>query len=102
MTTKKEVSHTPGPWRVTEEDGDRELLAANGESLMCDLQYYPWTPASDADWRLIAAAPELLEALTMIHRVMIQRNMMDDEREVVDQAWAAISKATGKVAAGAR
>lgn len=25
--------------------------------------YYPWTPENIADWQLIAAAPDLLEAL---------------------------------------
>lgn len=61
------TKHTPGPWRILREnvDGDVEtqILSADGNSLMGDARYYPWVPAYEADWLLIAAAPELLEAL---------------------------------------
>lgn len=59
--------HTPGPWRLTDGNSDtyecRQIKSADGRSLMGDEQYYPWTPSDIEDWRLIAAAPELLEAL---------------------------------------
>jgi hypothetical protein len=56
-------AHSPGPWRYERRDGDRYIYAADGESLQCDMDYYPWVSANEADWPLIAAAPELLEAL---------------------------------------
>lgn len=59
--------HTPGPWRLEEADGAAyicmQVKALDGESLMGDERYYPWVPSNLADWHLIAAAPELLEAL---------------------------------------
>lgn len=58
-----EAKHTPGPWRVSYERGTTQILTADNESIMCDETYYPWVPKNDADWHLIAAAPDLLEAL---------------------------------------
>lgn len=62
MSTK----YTPGPWSFVEESGDCKLKNSSGETMMCDMSYYPWTPDSKEDWQLIAAAPELLEALKML------------------------------------
>jgi hypothetical protein len=87
--------HTPGPWELTTEEGgmgDCRVIRANGEPLMCDTQYYPWCPESDADWRLIAAAPDLLEALkavTTAGDVVAYGAALHDAR-------AAIAKATGE------
>ncbi len=61
--------HTPGPWVVANEDGCTQLRAPSDDglsrykTLMCDMTYYPWINFTDADWRLVAAAPELLGAL---------------------------------------
>lgn len=54
---------TPEPWTMTEEEGDWCLRAPDGESMMCDTQYYPWTPGRAEDWQLIAHAPTDLAAL---------------------------------------
>ncbi len=35
-------------------------------ALMGGVRYYPWTPKNEADWILIAAAPELLAALKSV------------------------------------
>jgi len=59
MTERK---WTPGPWTVEYKHGTTRLVA-DGEVTMCDETYYPWTPVNDADWHLIAAAPDLYEAL---------------------------------------
>lgn len=68
MAVKEQAKHTPGPWSFLRQDGDqhREICAATGESLMGDVQYYPWAPDRDEDWALIAAAPEMLEALKLM------------------------------------
>lgn len=63
------MQHTPGPWALVVEDGNMKIVApqlATRETLMCDMQYYPWCPSNDADWKLIAAAPELLHALRAV------------------------------------
>lgn len=55
------AKHTKGPWELRFRDGDRHIYSADGNSLMCDMQYYPWCPENDADWSLIAAAPTMYE-----------------------------------------
>jgi hypothetical protein len=62
-TRDKLTKHTPGPWRYYVADGDRHIDSADLGFSMCDTDYYPWCRGNDADWRLIAAAPELLAAL---------------------------------------
>ena len=69
-----ETKHTPGPWRVegwTNEhhellDGGFEIVATDGRYHLVVVQRAPW-PAriveSNANARLIAAAPDLLEAV---------------------------------------
>lgn len=57
-------THSPGPWELCYEMGNSVIKTADGESIMCDMTYYPWVPEEEEDWRLIAAAPELLAALT--------------------------------------
>lgn len=56
------MKHSPAPWKF--ESGEcRTINDASGESLMGDECYYPWAPTEDADWHLIAAAPDLLSEL---------------------------------------
>lgn len=46
---------TPGPWTIDVEGNDQYLRGADGKSLMCDMQYYPWTFDRDEDWEYVAA-----------------------------------------------
>lgn len=48
---------TAWPWKVEPEGGDDHLRSADGESLMCNTSYYPWTPDREEDWQFIASAP---------------------------------------------
>jgi hypothetical protein len=97
--------HTPGPWVFTTERGDN-YITGGGKTLMCDTQYYPWCPDDDADWRLIAAAPDLLEALEEmleVHGVRWEHVRGDSSIpsswvELSDKARAAIRNATGETA----
>ena len=66
----KEFKHTPGPWVATvDEDGDN--LSVRAESLPivagCGCCGSPWTAKANAkaNASLIAAAPDLLEALEL-------------------------------------
>jgi hypothetical protein len=59
------MSHSPGPWKFTGSGDARRIMSATDEALMGDERHYPWCPDSDEDWRLIAAAPDLLEACEM-------------------------------------
>lgn len=83
--------HSPGPWRVETEGGDKYLKDATGHELMCDMTYYPWVPEISADWHLMASAPEMLAALKDC-REALRRADATGELAVVD---AAIAKAEG-------
>ena len=62
------MRHTPGPWAF-DASGDNWQILTKGrnDALMCDESYYPWVPDNEADWHLIAAAPELLDALKCLY-----------------------------------
>jgi hypothetical protein len=82
------TTHTPGPWSIDETTGINfrpiYLIESNGDAV-CN------TPKL-ADARLIAAAPELLEALKGLLSVVNVR--IDDPRcRAFDFARAAILKA---------
>jgi hypothetical protein len=57
MTSDTVVSHTPGPWTVNERGH------VSGKRAVAELYYDPRNPELEANARLIAAAPELLEEL---------------------------------------
>lgn len=60
-----EPRFSKGPWHikwpVPSEDLGRKLFTADGEAIMGEELYYPWTPSNTYDWFLIATAPELYE-----------------------------------------
>ena len=67
-----DTKHTPGPWAVDDHDHGVEVFRAQpmpgggrGEGVCA---VYGWGGMRDADARLIAAAPELLEALERMER----------------------------------
>lgn len=62
-----ETKHTPGPWTFEIDDSGVYHIKAPGHpgSLFCDEQYYPWCSNNEADWHLLAAAPEMFEALKL-------------------------------------
>jgi hypothetical protein len=107
--------HTPGPWRWIEAKGStnaklvgveydgksgtgRNAWELRGE--VCDFgdstQYYPTegNEPSDADMRLIAAAPELLEACKAALLIDESDSASVDPREIFDGIRAAIARAT--------
>ena len=83
-----ETKHTPGPWiignptEIHDVDGTRIVMCCQTSDDVTD-------DASEANARLIAAAPELLEALKGVVRVA------DRATDEFDAARAAIAKATG-------
>jgi hypothetical protein len=94
MDTNTRQAATPGPWKFYRDaSGDRHIASETkpGLSLMCDTTYYPWCPDSDADWQLIAAAPELLAVAQMV--VQNYDDGEGDEQSVARAARAAIRKA---------
>lgn len=93
-----EQSHTPGPWKPVESHtGDWYIAQANDDGAIGEV-YADAGGSEDAEAnaRLIAAAPELLEAAKEIVRTGLgDEAMHGDQREAVALIIAAIAKATG-------
>lgn len=88
------TKHTPGPWHVVEGKLTKSSLEVHANSrAICEL-WRSWDSETElANARLIAAAPEMLEALQMIaNELPCLDNLMSDK----EIARAAIAKATGE------
>jgi hypothetical protein len=101
MTTK----HTPGPWEI---DGEYVQQVGQTGLAICDVMNMDvggdkgWHsgPVTQANKHLIAAAPDLLEALEDLKSELVLSNVDQDYveshfRPCLNKAAAAIAKATG-------
>ncbi len=91
MQTKRSYSHTAGPWSLKSIRGNESIpwashliSAEHGDSQIC---YVQRGFEEDQNARLIAAAPDLLEALQSI-------NLMDLNKVSRAMVTEAIAKAT--------
>lgn len=96
------INHTPGPWRLKR--GQRhspeecDITIAGDVFLLADISG-PNYEHCEANARLIAAAPELLEALKEMVRWHIKRGPFDEplgaseQTPEINSALAAIAKA---------
>jgi hypothetical protein len=91
-----EMKHTPGPWEIDWyicREGDEELWRVPRSIGPAMVDHNHWARdhinVDKADAYLIAAAPELLEALKGVLRVA------DRATDEFDAARAAVAKATG-------
>lgn len=108
--------HTPGPWKWNSDPdmgGFHVYMGAaiskrsgyeSHQHLEMDFSIYPedgeqWEEAK-ANTRLIAAAPELLEALVLLEREMVDSGNAGSAdygwKPAIEKTRAAIAKATGK------
>ena len=89
MSTK----HTPGPWFVGETLSTRgACIVGDGDSVVCEFDGRHGETV-EADARLIAAAPDLLEAL---HQLINEANVFEAApARLLNNARKAIAKATG-------
>jgi hypothetical protein len=83
--------YTRGPWRI---GGIKNLKEGRGREIAADdarigIVYGVTDPDVIANARLIAAAPEMLEALKMV----LQHGRIDDSESRMAQVAAAITKA---------
>lgn len=100
LRTDAKASHTPGPWSYKHcKVWSHE---SNGNDFICDANTFDLgKEANEANARLIAAAPELLEALIAVRAEIWsafneQRSMNLNEQNVaLSLADALIAKATG-------
>lgn len=88
------AKHTPGPWRVhnLRVEPPPDPQRANGGWTVAQV----YGPDAEANARLIAAAPELLEALAWFVDPNNDSPTLDEFDAAVDVARLAIAKATGR------
>ena len=103
MSTK----HTPGPWKMGFNFTNEQAIIGKDGVVVADAS---WTGGSGcelsidnpADAKLIAAAPDLLDALQDLFGADMEHVLMgdgkDDQIEAIAKARAAIAKATGEQA----
>ena len=92
------TNHTPGPWRVKKRKMDARIFGNVDGGPIATVHYVienASNPHDEANARLIAAAPELLEALELL---VAQEDWYREEvppESPVGKAYAAIAKARG-------
>src|SRR3546814_10337903 len=92
-TTLFRSNHTPGPWRADPYNDIR--TSPDGCKIAAVVTHYGTLNAADANARLIAAAPDLLDALTEARRIIRARaSRSASECRFLDAADAAIARAT--------
>lgn len=94
---------TPGPWRVSEKRGDLidiryndSVVGAISLNLAHVVALQSWLKEAEANAKLIAAAPELLEALQRCESVLSNIPLEVSDVEDLLYARAAINKALGE------
>ncbi len=106
LTVPRNATHTPGPWTpdfgetyaVIAPDGGRIAISTNLKGRH-GLAGRRTGNEVECNTRLIAAAPELLEALeTCVAQLKIITGQVHDERIALIKGCAAIAKATGEQA----
>ena len=100
------MAHTKGPWKFIEGDRERramsDIVRDDQEDfrigyVLCEWSSNPARQEDIANGRLIAAAPELLNALLVLTLDPRIANWLDNnDPKALEQANAAIAKANGK------
>ena len=97
---RENAKHTPGPWEVhptTLHPAVRSVGTANAAPRrICTAESMNGSPVDEHNARLIAAAPELLEALQKMLSKAYKQNWNDAYPEELKSAQDAINKALGE------
>ena len=90
------MKHSPAPWRweTVEGYGSSWLYDSDGNQI-----WHSITTPSQPDAALVAAAPDLLEALRFAYKQIYDGydNTVGDESEALDYIQSVIAKAEGNV-----
>lgn len=93
------TNHTPGPWKITKttHKGEFVNVLTAGEAMehLFYMEVAPGQKKAEANARLIAAAPELLETLEYLESVLSEQSEETFAMELL-RIRAAIAYATGK------
>ena len=93
---ENKTQHTPGPWRMGKRAYDRAIYGQQGAEVASMLDLFHTPAESLANARLIAAAPDLLEALRDITDLAERYGVGEHCDGNILAARAAIAKAEGR------
>ena len=117
MKLETKLKHTPAPWQLSTIDGEDCLMVGGGDDgsmIVADIRTDDPHDVVEANARLIAAAPDLLDALMHVvallhatHNALgefvqtgdhVMRNPLDNKRvqDIADMATDALTKAIGE------
>lgn len=91
-----ETKHTKGEWVISKESITYIQTNESIPTVICDFAYAgPRILEEEANAKLIAAAPDLLEALTTLLKVFqTDGSDYEDDQKAISKAKQAIKKAT--------
>jgi hypothetical protein len=84
----------PGPWHTIDTDRGIYIIGPSSSLLAIVQPYHNNVVQNEANARLIASAPDLLEALESLVANLAEGDFISETR--IDAARAAIRKATGE------
>ena len=95
----QETKWTPGPWTLSADTSPRVMgPSKHGENVVAKVYFREFTNLTQANAHLIAAAPELYEALKEAQKDFCERHCADldgDHWEECTDMQAALAKARG-------
>lgn len=95
------AAHTPGPWEVAGNCVRTQYRMGdpdNNGTMVADVGVY--LPEREANARLIAAAPELLDALTDLFDYVVANGILKERSSRLAKARAALAKAAPSTSDG--
>lgn len=88
------MKHTKGPWRY--EDGTKTIRSVPGNHWIASLDSWDGAIDNEANARLIAAAPEMLEALREAKQILERAKQYFPKYVLANSIDPAITKAEGR------
>jgi hypothetical protein len=88
------AQHTPGPWKY--EVATRTIRSEPANYWLASMNSWDGAVNHEANARLIAAAPEMLEALKAVVREDFTKITINRWMQLIDSSLAAIAKAEGR------
>lgn len=86
------TKHTPGPWEAAKKGYPTTRIEASTGQIICDVNSIHFSGTGEANAKLIAAAPELLEALIEAKKELEYHNWQNTK--TYNEIISAIKKAT--------
>lgn len=104
MSVTVKAVHTPGPWEYEfDADGDHVILTEGGQIIaVTSGNEYMELPTDAANARLMAAAPEMLEALEELWPFIHEDGMESSELSSFKRAWLKAEAVIHKAREGPR